>query len=350
MPNTKKVQADYDPLDGDFFPSTSQATELVAPETQLPESVTTPTDLFVAPPAPVAATASRKRGRPPKNPKPATEQATGKSNDFEPIKMLLNYTGSRVVVLTPTIAQHMLKYCNTLNRKLNKKWVTCLAESIKRGEWQLNGEAIIFSKELRLIDGQHRLQAIVLSGKEVESYITTGIDEQNFVSIDTGHARSGSHVLGIGGKVKHSFDLAATLNKLSRYKQKNYDFDGANVISNRQLVSLMEKYKDISKSVDFARKFVKGYSKSSIALCHYVLHKIDRELCDTLFTNLASPTPSIPLVAALRKGTLKEGRSRGRIKQTVVIGSIFNTWIAMRTNDVNSSAIITASEEFPHPR
>jgi len=335
-----KKTPDYDPLENDFFVNNA-STETAAVKTTAPETTSTVTSPSV--PAP------RKRGRPAKNPQTAQSTET-KQQDFEPIKLLLNYTGSRVITITPAIADHMLKHCNTLNRKLNKRWVAFLSEAIKKGEWQLNGEPIIFSKDLRLIDGQHRLYAIVAAGKEIDSYVTTEVPDENFVSIDTGHARSGSHVLGIGGRVKNSFDVSATLNKINRYKHKNYDFDGAHVVSNRQLMSLLEKYKDVTKSVDYARKFGKGYSKSTIAFCHYILHKIDKELCDTFFTQLSSPTPTIPLIASLRKGTVKEGRAKSRIKQTVVIGSIFKTWNAMRTNDANASAMMTATEEFPMPK
>ncbi|MCK5665684.1 MAG: hypothetical protein KAI17_19485 [Thiotrichaceae bacterium] len=343
MSNQKKTGAsvgDYDPLDGDFFPSSAD-TKPITPAKQTVNE----TELFCKS-EPVSIPA-KKRGRPAKA---KLAEDTTKPQDLQPIKMLLNYAGSRVVTITPSIAEHMLTYCNTLNRKLNKRRVTFLAKAIKKGEWQLNGEAIIFSKDYRLIDGQHRLQAVVAAGKEIESYVTTDIPDEHFVSIDTGHARSGSHVLGIGGKVKNSFDVSATLNKLSRYTNKNFDFDGAHVISNRQLISLLEKYNDVTSSVAFARKFVKGYSKSSIAFCHHCLNKINKELCAKLFEQLASATPTIPLVAALRQGTIKEGRSKARIKQTVVIGSIFKTWNAMRTNDANSEAMITATEEFPIPR
>lgn len=334
---TKNIPGDYDPLEGDFFPSDVDMKPVKPFKRETASTISQPT--AVTQPA-------KRRGRPAKN----KTKVVIDQPDLEPIRVLLNYEGSRIVTITPSIAEHMLTHCNTLNRKLNKRWVLFLADAIKKGEWQLNGEAIIFSKDLRLIDGQHRLEAIVAAGKEIESYVTTNIPDEHFVSIDTGHTRSGSHVLGIGGKVKHSFDVSATLNKLNRYYSKYYDFDGAHVISNRKLISLLDKYKDVTKSVEFARKFIKGYSKSSIAFCHYVLSKIDKALCAKLFEQLASPNPTIPLIAVLRQGTIKSVQAKGRIKQTVVIGSIFKTWNAMRTNDANSEAIISAIEEFPIPR
>jgi len=346
-----KTNFSYDPLDGDNSFEVSK--NPVTPSTDTTEVGTQP---------------KRGRGRPPKNPKAATENTTelfkapivphathipaateNTTGSKDPISLLLNYSGSKVLTVTPIFAKHVLSNCNQLNRKINKRWVKFLADSITRGEWQLNGESIIFSKDYRLIDGQHRLQAVVMANKPIDIYVTTDIDHKTFVSVDTGHSRSGSHVLTINNKVKHSFDVSATLNKLSRYNSKNFDFDGAHVISNRQLVSLLEKHKDVGNSVEFARKYPKGYSKSTIAFCHYILSSIDNELATKLFEQLTHSTPSIPLIAALRKGTIKEGKAKSRIKQTVVIGSIFKTWNAMRNNDVNASAIISATEDFPIP-
>ena len=336
----KNKTFDYDPLEGDV--SNFQKTETATTQTE--------------PAVPVAPTVKRGRGRPPKYPK-TVETATATETDTvtdmttkDPVKLLLNFLGSQVVTITPSFAKHVLTHCNKLNRRLNKKWIKFLAEAIKRGEWQLNGEPLIFSTEYDLIDGQHRLHAIVAANKELDTYVTTNIDPKTFVSVDSGHSRSGSHVLAINSKIKHSFDVSAALNKLNRYNNKNYDFDGASVISNRQLVTLLHKHKHITNSVEMARKFPKGYSKSTIAFCHYVLDAIDHDLTTKFFEQLAMTTPTIPLIAALRKGTVKEGRSKSRIKQTVVIGSIFKTWNAMRTNDANATPVMSATEEFPIPQ
>lgn len=342
MPNKKTTVTEHDPLGGEELlmspvtPPISEAPTTTATEVAVPE----------------------KRRRPGRPRKDATTTKTPQANKVtsekkklasNPLDLLLNYEGSKVLIITPTLAEHVLEHCNTLNRKINKRWVTFLAESIKNGEWQLNGEPIIFSKTQKLIDGQHRLLAIVEADREVETYVTTNVEDKNFVSVDTGHSRSGSHVLTISSHVKNSFNVSATLNKLHRYTHKNYDFDGAHIISNRQLVKLLEKNKDVLDSVEFARKYPKGYGKSTIAFCHYVLSKLDKVMTDTLFTQLAMEAPTVPLVASLRKGTVKTGRSRSRIKQTVIIGSIFKTWNALRENDANASAIVTATEEFPVP-
>ena len=73
-----------------------------------------------------------------------------------PLDLFLNFSGSKLVTITPTIAQYILDNCNTLNRPLNKKRVNQIANSIKAGEWQTNGETIIFSKNKRLLDRQYR--------------------------------------------------------------------------------------------------------------------------------------------------------------------------------------------------
>ena len=67
---------------------------------------------------------------------------------------------TEVVLVTPLLAKKWLER-NTDNRDIRPSVVTGLAESITRGEWVLSHQGIAFAKSGRLLDGQHRLLAIV---------------------------------------------------------------------------------------------------------------------------------------------------------------------------------------------
>ena len=64
--------------------------------------------------------------------------------------------------ITPELAAEFLKK-NKSNRPLSSKHVIALAGSIERGEWMFTGESIKFSESDTLLDGQHRLSAIVMA-------------------------------------------------------------------------------------------------------------------------------------------------------------------------------------------
>ena len=95
---------------------------------------------------------------------------------------------SELKTITPEWAQFVLDTSNTDNRKLRRHWVNILADAINRGEWQITHQGIAFDKNGILLDGQHRLSAIVKSGKSVSLYVMTGLQPEAFKAIDA-HAK-----------------------------------------------------------------------------------------------------------------------------------------------------------------
>lgn len=110
-----------------------------------------------------------------------------------------------VELITPAKAREYLK-ANTNNyRKLSRATVRSYAEEMKNERWELNGEPIVFSKSGVLKDGQHRLAAIILSGKSVHINVTRGVDDS--VSIyNVGKRRTNSDIARAEG-----FDIDSTI-------------------------------------------------------------------------------------------------------------------------------------------
>lgn len=92
--------------------------------------------------------------------------------------------------VTPVWADMVLKSANIDNRSMRQGWVKTLAGVIKRGEWQLTHQGIAFDTDGILIDGQHRLAAIVMSGQTVPVSVTTGLERKAFGAIDVHAKRS----------------------------------------------------------------------------------------------------------------------------------------------------------------
>lgn len=117
---------------------------------------------------------------------------------------------SQVMTITPALAAEYLER-NTRNRPLRKRHVRNMAAQMKSGQWVI-AQPIIFSHEGVLIDGQHRLQAVILSGVSVQMLVVHGVSEGAFGVIDQGPNRSASDLhalLGGSNSVKHTSCAAA---------------------------------------------------------------------------------------------------------------------------------------------
>lgn len=99
-----------------------------------------------------------------------------------------------ISTINPSIASEWLK-CNKNNRPVRRKHVNFLAREITEGNWQLNGQAIVIADDEQVLDGQHRLLAIIEAGKSIKTLVVYGIKPEAFRTIDTGAVRTGADAL-----------------------------------------------------------------------------------------------------------------------------------------------------------
>lgn len=98
--------------------------------------------------------------------------------------------------ITPEIAKAFLAG-NTDNRKLAIRTVEVLARDMTNGGWRLTHQCIAISESGLLIDGQHRLSAVVSSGKTVPMYVAYygGEEKAMGLPIDLHKKRSHTDIL-----------------------------------------------------------------------------------------------------------------------------------------------------------
>lgn len=96
------------------------------------------------------------------------------------------------------MANDLLK-TNIGNRTVRKNRVNNYATQMRRGQWQLTGDPIRISKSGKLLDGQHRLMAIIESDTPVETFVAEGLDDEVFTVLDSGLGRSPSDALSFAG-------------------------------------------------------------------------------------------------------------------------------------------------------
>lgn len=106
-------------------------------------------------------------------------------------------------IITPEKAT---AYLNTSkgNRPLSKIKVKLYADIIRSGGWMDNGTTIVFDNEGHLIDGHHRLSAIVMAGIPVKMDVGRGAPPEAFTTIDCGRQRNFQQLLAIQGVKNYS--------------------------------------------------------------------------------------------------------------------------------------------------
>lgn len=105
---------------------------------------------------------------------------------------------SIVETITPQKAMEFLKTSKG-NRNISKPVVDSYALTMKSGGWMLNGEAIVFDQDGHLINGHHRLHAVIKSGVPVESFVARGVSDKAFVTFDCGRHRTVGQLIGMQG-------------------------------------------------------------------------------------------------------------------------------------------------------
>jgi len=106
-----------------------------------------------------------------------------------------------VILITPAMAHDWLKR-NVGNRPLSRSRVARYAEDMRNGRWVENGETIKFNDKGDLIDGQHRLEAIVVSGTAARILVVGHLAKIAALTIDDGKKRSHADRLRLFGQVE----------------------------------------------------------------------------------------------------------------------------------------------------
>lgn len=105
---------------------------------------------------------------------------------------------TRLTLVTPAMAREWLKR-NTDNRPLRPGVVDGFMSAYTRGEWKVTHQGIAFSKEGRLLDGQHRLTFVseLPDGSVVPINVSSDLDEDAFDAIDQGFKRTTSDLYSV---------------------------------------------------------------------------------------------------------------------------------------------------------
>ena len=179
---------------------------------------------------------------------------------------------AKLVEVTPDLAAEWLEM-NTMNRNISQTTVKRYALAMLAGEWQQNGQTITIAEDGTVLDGQHRLWAVIEAGVTVTFLVVFNVSKDAIATIDSGVTRTFRHVLQIKGS-KHA-SPAATLTKFA-WIYDNFDAelsDSSAKIAVRNPV--LEIYYDdntalIEQAAAIADTGCHHFTKSHMAFCIYL--------------------------------------------------------------------------------
>lgn len=116
---------------------------------------------------------------------------------------------SQVMRITPEIAAEWIGR-NNHNRRVTKYLVDAYSKAMKAGEWLFNGESIKISQSGELLDGQHRLYAVIQSKRAIDSVVITGLPDSVMPTVDVGKKRTTSDNFSMDG-IKYAPQVAGAV-------------------------------------------------------------------------------------------------------------------------------------------
>lgn len=171
-----------------------------------------------------------------------------------------------IVTMTPEWALQILTQQNTSNRHMRRSIVQRYAQSIRAGQWQLTQQGIAISSDGVLLDGQHRLAAIVEAEKPVQIALAIDCDPGIFSVLDTGRARLAADILQVKGATQATA-AAAGLKLYLLYKRYPDNIWAESLRDHPTHTDIDELFVDRQHDIEFAT----GLAVSTYLKCRQVI-------------------------------------------------------------------------------
>ncbi|MBO1076761.1 hypothetical protein [Roseomonas marmotae] len=169
-----------------------------------------------------------------------------------------------------------------LPRQTSDAHVQALAADMSRGRWITNAQPICFSAAGRLLDGQHRLLAVVAAGTTIEAPVVHGLPEDAYTTYD-GHQRRSAAAddpeSGFGDQAL----ATAMANLLWRYERRTEGVQYKRA-SATEIREILTQHPRLVALRGFARKMVQFGRSSVMGYGAYVIEREDPQL-GSIFLN-----------------------------------------------------------------
>jgi hypothetical protein len=262
--------------------------------------------------------------------------------------------------ITPAIAEAYLGK-NLSNRHIRNGHVTALASDMTAGRWQPTHMALGFDTDGNLIDGQHRLLAIIQSGVSQWMLVVREVAKSVQEVIDAGAARSGADALKLSGRVDSNHPAVAAVARTAilwdegHHRTVRAGVNGARKVTNSEITAWVDDQLalpvgalNVTGAVGQARTWhgVNDLMPLSISsFCMLLLGSVDEADAVEFFNNLDSTSFTSnddPIFQLYRRLNIAKMKKEGlRISQ--VLWYIITAWNAFRDGQAGGTGELDAA-------
>lgn len=250
--------------------------------------------------------------------------------------------------ITPKKAAEYLAM-NHSNRPYSQKHADKLAQAIIDGEWIVNGESIKLNGN-GLIDGQHRMGAVIKAGKAIDTYVGRDLPSEAYDTIDQGRSRSLGDVLAREGR-SHYTMLASVV----RWIKAIQDGVTLGIVCLNTNASLHSYFKSIEEGCQKSCNYIRAlredmsFNGGVFGALHFLFSEKNQKLADEFFLKVCrgeNITKSMPEYK-LRKIMLDQEKKARKLDAESMCILTIKAWNAIRSKKELKLLRIAAGENRP---
>lgn len=249
-----------------------------------------------------------------------------------------------VLSVTPEMATAWLSK-NTHNRRINKGHVQRLRSDLVEGRWKFNPDPVSFDPEGTVLNGQHRLTAIVDSGVPALLAVCFNVPPDAMSVMDQGVPRKLKDIAGISNR-----EAAVATSMLCGLDRSGKDYP-----SKGELATFFRRFEpEISFAISLCPTSTRGLRVAAIpaAIARAACGHIDRDTLSAFATVLMSGMPvtnTDATVIRLRDRLMSGIKFNQGAGARDVYGSVERALIAYSKGQILGKIFPAKEELFPLP-
>jgi hypothetical protein len=279
-------------------------------------------------------------------------------------------TSGSIAVGSIPLAEKLLSTTKLDNvRSIRRPTVETYAKDMLAGNWQVTGETIAIDQDGNLLDGFHRLNAVVKAGQtnpniKVLLAFVEGVHTSSVLVMDSGRKRSIAQTLAKGGNVENAGAVVAGIKAWSKW----FGTEAGRELTNTEIRAILDADRDTwdaaaDAAVEVYKEGVRAIGKGMLVAFAFQALKVQTRKADekeilemlrdvALGEDLDKQDPAF----ILRNWLIKRhaaGRKLSTGEQAYALTHYFNTWAVGKTWKPRipkdyPSGLVTAAQDLPH--